>query len=124
MTGAGLGGAVATLAQIVVALMREHLPDVAYRKDPLTFALVAPLVVGAFFGWRRSRSIENIWQRGVVAVLAAFGGLIVGLLAAVVDWLLKMPGLVLWALCATIAGVAGSRWAVRGSGESTTGPTA
>ena len=53
--------------------MRQHIPEVAYRdaaQDPLTYALVAPVAVGAFFGWRRGHPIPNIWQRGVIAVLA------------------------------------------------------
>lgn len=124
VTGTGLGGAVATLAQIVVALMRQHLPEVAYRDaapDPLLFALLAPLVVGAFFGWRRSQAIENIWQRGVIAVLSAIGALVVGMLGSVADWLLNVPGMVLWAAFAMAAGIAGSRWAVRGAGPAPSG---
>jgi MYXO-CTERM domain-containing protein len=102
--------------------MRQHLPEVAYRDaapDPLLYALLAPLVVGAFFGWRRSHGIDNIWQRGVIAVLAACGALLVGLLGSVADWILKVPGMIIWAAAAAAAGIAGSRWAVRSSGEPT-----
>lgn len=106
----------ATLAQIVVALMRQHIPEVAYRdaaQDPLTYALVAPVAVGAFFGWRRSHPIPNIWQRGVIAVLASIGGLLVGFLGALADRISGLAGLILWGSAAAAFGLAGSRWAVR-----------
>lgn len=106
----------ATLAQIVVALMRQHLPEVAYRdaaQDPLTFALAAPVVVGAFFGWRRSHPIPNIWQRGVISVLAGLGGLVIGFLGAIADRAFGLFGLSAWGIAAAAFGLAGSRWAVR-----------
>jgi len=106
----------ATLAQFVVALMRQHLPEVAYRdavQDPLTYALVAPVVVGAFFGWRRSHPIANIWQRGVIAVLSAIGGLLIGFMGAIADRIFGLAGLIIWGLAAAAFGFAGSRWAVQ-----------
>lgn len=114
----------ATLAQIVVALMRQHLPEVAYRdaaQDPLTYALVAPVAVGAFFGWRRSHPIPNVWQRGVIAVLAAIGGLLIGFLGAIADRLLGLAGLILWGAASAAFGLAGSRWAVRAARPDATG---
>jgi hypothetical protein len=107
---------VATLAQIVVALMRQHLPEVAYRdaaQDPLTYALVAPVAVGAFFGWRRSHPVTNVWQRGVIAVLAAIGGLLIGFMGAIADRIFGLGGLIAWGIAAAAFGLAGSRWAVQ-----------
>lgn len=118
VTGAGLGGAVATLAQIVVNLMRQHLETVAYREaapDPLFYGLFATIILGAFFGWRRSLPIENVWQRGVIAVLAAVAALLIGFLGAFADRVLGLGGLIAWALVAAGFGVAGSRWAVHGA---------
>lgn len=108
-----------TLAQIVVSLLREHLEGVAYQDaapDPLFYGLFAALGLAAFFGWRRSHPIGNIWQRGVIAVLAAVGALIIGFLGAIADHLLGLPGLIGWGVVAIVVGVAGSRWAMRGGG--------
>jgi hypothetical protein len=105
-----------TLAQIVVSQLRQHLEAVAYQQafpDPLFYGMIAALVLAVFFGWRRSGAIENIWQRGVVAVLSAVGGLLIGFLGALADRLLGLPGLILWGAAAITVGVAGSRWAIR-----------
>lgn len=119
VTGAGLGGAVLTLAQIVVSLLRRRLEAAAYVRafpDALFYGMIAALGLAVFFGWRRSVPIENVWQRGVVAVLAAVGGLLYGFLGAVADGLLGLPGLILWCAGGVAIGVAGSRWAVHGAG--------
>ncbi len=107
-----------TLAQMLVSLLRQHLENVAYREaapDPLFYGLFATIGLGAFFGWRRSRAIDNLWQRGVIAVLSAIGGLLIGFLGAIADRLLGLPGLIVWGVAAVAFGVAGSRWATRAS---------
>ncbi len=118
-TGIGLGGAVLALAQLGVAVIAGRL-DAAERArvlpDPLLFGLLAGLVVAAAFGWRRSHPLDNLWQRGVIAVLAAVGALLVGFLAAVAHRFLGIAGVILWSALAAGFGVAGSRWAVAGSG--------
>ena len=53
----------------------------------------------------------------MIAVLAAVGALLVGFLAAVADRFLGLSGLVLWGALSITVGVAGSRWAIAGSGE-------
>jgi MYXO-CTERM domain-containing protein len=106
----------ATLAQFVVSLMRSHLEAVAYREaapDPLFYGLLATIALGAFFGWRRSLPTGNVWQRGVIAVLSAVGGLLIGFLGAIADRVFGQAGLIAWGLAATAFGLAGSRWAVR-----------
>jgi hypothetical protein len=116
----GLGGATVTLAQGVVAVLRERVDPVYWRfvgDDPLWAGVGAGLALGAFFGWVRSRPIDNIWQRGVIAVLAAVGALLVGFLAAVAHGLGGAAGLVAWGGASLALGVQGSRWAVRGTGE-------
>lgn len=123
-TGAGLGGALMTVAQIVVNQLRGHLEAAAYQQafpDPLFYGMLASLGLGAFFGWRRSLPIENLWQRGVVAVLASVGALIIGFLAALADRLLGLVGLILWGALAVAFGVAASRWATRGAGTAASG---
>jgi hypothetical protein len=113
-----------TLAQIVVSQLRSHLEAAAYQQafpDPLFYGMLASLGLAAFFGWRRSGPVENVWQRGVVAVLAAVGALIIGFLAAFADRLLGLAGLILWGVMALGFGVAASRWAVRGAGPAASG---
>lgn len=118
-----------TLAQIVVNLMRSHLEAVAYREaapDPLFYGLLATLALGAFFGWRRSGPLDNVWQRGVIAVLAAVGGLLIGFLGALADRAFGLAGLIAWALAAVVFAITGSRWAVRAAlpdAGTGTGPT-
>jgi lipopolysaccharide export LptBFGC system permease protein LptF len=106
-----------TLAQVVVSQLRSHLEAAAYQQafsDPLFAGMIASLGLAAFFGWRRSGTIENMWQRGVIAVLAAVGALVIGFLAALADRLLGLAGLILWGGLALSFGIAASRWATRG----------
>ncbi|PYO69438.1 MAG: hypothetical protein DMD71_04590 [Gemmatimonadetes bacterium] len=115
-TGAGLGGGVATLAQGVVAILRDRVDPEYYQfvgADPLLAGLVAGIVVAALFGWRRSTPLENLWQSGVIGVLSAVGAILIGFLAAVADRLLGLAGIVAWGLASVTCGVLGSRWAVR-----------
>jgi MYXO-CTERM domain-containing protein len=116
LAGLGLGGGVITLAEILANALRRRLDAADYQQavpDPLFAGLLAALVVGALFGWRRSHGVDNLWQRGVIAMLAAVGALLVGFLGAVADRLLGLPGLVVWGLAAVAVGLAGSRWATR-----------
>jgi hypothetical protein len=117
-TGVGLGGAAFTLAQGVVAILRERVDAVSYPffGDDLLAGLVAGVVLAVIFGWRRSRAIDNIWQRGVIGVLAAVGALLVGFLAAPVDHLFGLAGMAVWLILSAGCGVLGSRWAMKGSG--------
>lgn len=120
-TGSGLGGALLTLSQIVVSQLRSRLEAAAYQQafpDPLFYGMLASLALAALFAWRRSGPIENVWQRGVIAVLAGVGALIIGFLAAVADRLLGLVGLILWGATAISFGIAASRWAVRGAATS------
>lgn len=118
--GMGLGGATITLAQVAVKLLQERIDPVYYPEvvaDPLLAGLVAGVVVASLFAWRRSRPLDNIWQNGVIGVLSAVGALLVGFLAAVADRLLGLAGLLVWGALSVAAGMAGSRWALRGSGN-------
>ena len=68
----GYAGAVISLAQIVVSRLREALTPAALLEaggDPLLAGLLAGVVLGAFFGLRRSAALDNMYQRGVIAVL-------------------------------------------------------
>ena len=115
--GAGLGGATITLAQLVAKLLQGRLDPDRYREaagDPLLAGLLAGVAVAGMFGWRRSRPLENIWQSGVIGVLAAVAALLVVFLAAVADRLLGFPGLIAWAVLSAAVGTAASRWAMWG----------
>jgi hypothetical protein len=116
LTGLGLGGAVITLAEIIVNMLRRQLDVADYQRavpDPLFAGLLAALAIGALFGWRRSQVLDDLWQRGVIALLAAVGALLVGFLGAVADRVLGLSGLLIWGLLAVGVGLAGSRWATR-----------
>jgi hypothetical protein len=116
--GAGLGGATITLAQLCVKLLQGRLDPERYREagaDPLLAGLLAGIAVAGLFGWRRSRPLDNLFQTGVIGVLAAVGALLVGFLAAVADRLLGFPGLIGWGVLSVLVGVAASRWAIAGA---------
>lgn len=112
-TGVGLGGATSTLVQGVVAQLRDRLDPVDYPMfaNLLLAGLLAGVVLAAFFGWRRSRPIENVWQRGVIGVLSAVGALIVGFLAGPAHYVGGTIWLVVWGCASLALGIAGSRWA-------------
>ena len=84
--------------------------------DPL-WAILAGFALAVFFGWRRSRPLDNGWQRGVISVLSVFGAFFLAILAAPAWHFLHFPGLLLLGLVSFALGVAGSRWAVRGASE-------
>lgn len=119
-TGVGLGGATVTLAQGVVSVLRERVDPMYYPfvgGDPLLAGLVAGVALAAIFGWRRSRGIDNIWQRGVISVLSAVGAILVGFLAAPIDRFFGLAGMAVWLVASAAFGALGSSWATRGSGE-------
>jgi hypothetical protein len=118
-TGAGLGGATATLAQGVVAILRERLEPAYYSfvGIDLLAGLLAGVALAAIFAWRRSRAIDNLWQRGVIGVLAAVGAILIGFLAAPVDRFFGLAGLAGWLVLSAAFGALGSSWATKGSGS-------
>jgi len=114
-----LGGATVTLAQGVVSVLRERVDPVYYPfvgGDPLLAGLAAGVALAAIFGWRRSRGIDNLWQRGVIGVLAAVGAILVGFLAAPIDAFFGLAGMAVWLVASAAFGALGSSWATKGSG--------
>jgi hypothetical protein len=122
--GVGLGAACLTAAQIVTKVMREYM-DPSSVNDPAGKALAAGLFVaigvGGGYAWYRSWALENIWQRGVIAVLAAVGSLLMGFLAAPVDRFFDLVGLIVWFILMVAFGLAGARWASKGRGAESEG---
>jgi len=115
--GAGLGGATIVAGLVIVRAFERQVSVLDYSEsaaDPVLAALLAGLGVAATFGWRRSRRLDSVTQRGVIGVLAAVGALLAGFLAVPVERLLGLWGLTLWALAAGALGIGGSAWAVRG----------
>jgi hypothetical protein len=72
--------------------------------------------VGGMCGWYRSFALDNIWQRGVIAVLAAVGAILVGFLAALLDRFFGVIGMVLWLIINVVFGILCTRWAIKGKG--------
>ncbi len=117
-TGVGIGGGCLTIAQIVFELLQHGLAPAALREGAPYFLLAGPITagaVGAGFGWHRSLTLENIWQRGVIGVLAAVGAVLVGFLAAPVDRFFGLPGMLVWLAASLWLGIAGNRWALQGT---------
>lgn len=120
--GVGLGGGVITLASVAVRAA-QHV-DLARYGEPLSDASLPLLggafggiAIAAFFGWRKSAALDNISQRGVIAVLSAVGALLIAfILSVLADYLLGLMGVAALAAASFGFGIAGSRWAARGSG--------
>ena len=122
-SGLGAGGGVLTISLALVrAIQRADLPHpagdaVVDTSTDILLGLFAGLAVAAFFGWRRSRGIENIFQRGAIAAIAAFGSVMIGFLfAPVTDHFLGLPGLVALGALLLGGGIASGLWASRAAG--------
>ena len=121
--GLGLGGGVLTWSLALVrGLQRANLSsqvgDVAVdTSTDILVGLFAGLTVAAFFGWRRSRGIENIFQRGAIAAIAAFGAVMIGfILAPAADHFLGLVGLIVLGVLLIGGGIAAGLWACRAAG--------
>jgi hypothetical protein len=118
-TGVGLGGACVTLTVLVArALQRVEIGrygESVSTIDPV-WGVAAGIVVSTLFGWGRSRPLENLWQRGVISVLSVFGALFLAIIAAPVWHFFRFAGLLGLTIVSLGLGIAGSRWAARGSG--------
>lgn len=117
--GIGFGGACLTAAQIVAAVLRGELEPGGYRDVggyPLLAGLILAIGVGGSSGWYRSFALDNIWQRGVIAVLAAVGALLAGFLAAPLEAFFGIIGLVVWLIINVVFGIICTRWAIQGRG--------
>jgi hypothetical protein len=106
---------VRAVQRVDIARHNEALSDPSLE---IVVGLATGIAVAGFFGWRRSAPLDNIWQRGVIGVLAVVGALLINFFFSVpADYFLGIAGLALLAAASIALGVAGSRWAVRGSGE-------
>ncbi len=118
--GVGFGAAFLTAVQIVASILRGDLEPTVYgemAKDPLGVAMFVTAGVGAACGWYRSGALDNVWQRGVIAVLAAVGALLIGFLAALFDRFFGVLGMIVWLLLTVAFGIVATRWAIKGKGE-------
>jgi hypothetical protein len=118
--GVGFGGACLTAAQIVASILRGDLEPSAYRDtaaDPLLAGLIAAVGVGGVVAWYRGGALDNLWQRGVIAVLGAVGAILIGFLAAPLDRFFGILGMVVWLLLNIAFGILATRWAMRGKGD-------
>lgn len=118
--GVGFGGACLTAAQIVASILRGDLEPSVYRDtaaDPLLAGLIAAVGVGSVVAWYRGGALDNLWQRGVIAVLGAVGAILIGFLAAPLDRFFGILGIVVWLLLNIAFGILATRWAIRGKGD-------
>jgi hypothetical protein len=107
-----------TTSQIFVALNEERYDISGYL---LVGGLLTALGIGAMCGWYRSYPLDNVWQRGVIAVLAAIGALLIGFLAAPIYKISGVWGMIVWLLLNIAFGIVATRWAIRGGGEAGSG---
>jgi hypothetical protein len=112
--GIGFGGAWMTAAQIALSLGGYRYESVGFYA--LTAGLVGAVGIGGASAWYRSFSLDNVWQRGVISVLAAIGAILVGFLAALVERFFGVIGMAVWMLLSIGLGILASRWAIQGRG--------
>ena len=106
-------------AQIITAILRDYRttdPVTDPASKALTAGLLLAIGVGGGFAWYRSFPLDNIWQRGVIAILGAVGALLIGFLGAPIYRWINIPGLIAWVLIGIIIGILGNRWAMGGKG--------
>lgn len=117
--GTGFGGGTIVAALVIVRALEHQMSTPTYQEsaaaDPVLVGTFAGMAVAAGFGWWRSRALNNIWQRGVIAVMAGVGALLVGFIAWPVDRMLGLTGLVVWGVASLLLGSASSVWARKGS---------
>jgi hypothetical protein len=116
--GVGFGAACMTTAQIFVAFNEERYDVSSYL---LVAGLLTALGIGGMCGWYRSYPLENVWQQGVIAVLAAVGALLIGFLAAPIYKFSGVWGMIIWLLLNIAFGILATRWAIRGRGDEGSG---
>lgn len=113
--GVGFGSAFMTISQIALRLLQDQFERIGYQI--LTAGVIAAVGVGGAYGWYRSFNLDNVWQRGVIAVLAAVGALLMGFMAAPLDGLFGVAGMLVWLAFDVVFGVACARWAIKGTGK-------
>lgn len=101
-----------TLCQIWVALNQERYELNGYL---LPASLLLAIGIGGMCGWYRSYRLENVWQQGVIAVLAAIGAILVGFLAAPINTFVGPIGMIIWLVLNIVGGIVATRWAIRGT---------
>ncbi len=120
-TGVGFGGACLTIVLLLVRLLQRteisRYGQSVSELDPI-WGTAGGILVAVIFSWRRSQGLENMWQRGVISTLSVFGTFFLGILAAPVWHFLRFGGMVLLTAGSFALGIAGSRWATRGSAAS------
>ena len=118
-SGTGFGGGTIVAALVIVRALEHQVSTPTFEEsaaaDPVLVGTFAGMAVAAGFGWWRSRALDNIWQRGVIAVMAGVGALLVAFIAWPVDRMFGLVGLVAWAVAALLLGSASSVWARKGS---------
>jgi hypothetical protein len=102
-----------TTAQIIVGLNEERYD---FHQYLLLAGLLTALGIGGMCGWYRSYALENVWQQGVIAVLAAVGAILIGFLAAPIDKFFGVVGMSVWLVLNLVLGILATRWAIRGRG--------
>jgi hypothetical protein len=115
---------VLTISLVLVrAIQRANIPHpageaVVDTSTDILVGLFAGIAVAAFFGWRRSQGVENIFQRGAIAAIAAFGAVMIGfLIAPLFDHFFGLLGLCLAGALLLGGGVWSGMWARRAGGH-------
>jgi len=114
LAGAGFGGILIAATVLAVRSAQANGPSPPSTGTPpgattLAVGTVASLVVAAGVAFARARALGTRWQRVGVAMIAAFGTAVPGLLAVPLDRLLGNGGLVVIATASSLCAILGWR---------------
>jgi hypothetical protein len=114
-TGAAAGASVITAGLLVLrSVQRGRVAETQDLGFTILFATVLTAVVAAAAtGWLLTAGLEELWRRGVTAVLAVFGMLMLSLVAVPADLVAGRPGLAGYLLLLLAAGARSLMWARR-----------
>ncbi len=118
--GAGAATGAAMMTAGVVVLRTVQRADASALSVDTGFLILSVAVVGGVVaavasGWLLSRTIHDVWRRGVIAALSVFGASLLTLVAAPADMLAGRLGLVAY-LVVLLVGAIGARAVARRAG--------
>ena len=102
--GATAGAAAVSLGLLLFRNQLTHL---------LPVFLFAGIVVASAVGWYLARPIADWWRRGVTAVIAVFGAMLLTALTAPVDMIAGQLGLAGFTIVALALSTAAARYSLR-----------
>ncbi len=116
--GASTGAAVLTAGVLLLRVLQAGNPDMPVQQGGaiLGTSAILGVVAAAATGWARTRTIPDLWRRGVTSVIAVFGAAILAVFATAADMVGRRVGLGLYLAVLIVAALATHRAAAHTAG--------